>query len=255
MFDDDVRRLVQVASIANAVGAADNAAPWRALLWLAGQVEAGTLAARLFIPVRMRGVDTARGSRDESLAVWRGMAKRVSDALTGPRLKLDQRDSYLPSAASTWHVHVNDLLQFIDAAEMHSAVRAELRELAQRYRGAADEPPILRLDDAGTDEATACLLNGAHRETVATTKKVHRIRRRADPLAAFINHARATAPDQTDWTSVWATMVVLAQQPDRMPPLLGYVDGEGIKYQSENAESPVGWLTRQAWRRRASRAT
>lgn len=155
MFDDDVRRLVQVASIANAVGAADNAAPWRALLWLAGQVEAGTLAARLYIPVRMRTVDTTRASRDESLVVWRGMAKRVKAARTDSRLKLDQRDSYLPSATSTWHVHVNDLLQFIDTAEMHDAVRAELRELAQRYRGAADEPPTFQLGNAGMDEATA----------------------------------------------------------------------------------------------------
>lgn len=117
------------------------------------------------------------------------------------------------------------------------------------------EPPTFQLDDASTDEAAAWLLNDAHREKVAPTSKVHRIKRRADPLAAFINQARAIAADPTDWTSVWATMVVLAQRPDRTPPLLGYVDGEGIKYQSENAASPVGWLTRQAWRRRASRAT
>lgn len=141
MFDDDDRRLVQVASIANAIGAAENAAPWRGLLWLAGEVEAGTLAARLFIPVRMRTVDTTRASSAEALGAWRSMAKRVRAALVDPNLKLDKRDSYLPSAASTWHVHVNDLLQFIDAAEMHSGVRAELRELAQRYRGARDTDP------------------------------------------------------------------------------------------------------------------
>lgn len=164
MFDEDDRRLVQVASVVNAIGAAENVPPWRVLLWLAGEVEAGTLVASLYIPLRMRTVETTRASPKESIDVWRSMARRVQAACMDGRLKLDQRDSFLPSAASTWHVHVNDLLRFVETAAMTGASRAELLELAQRYRGSdpataqampAQDSAILAKLVAETDESSS----------------------------------------------------------------------------------------------------
>ena len=136
MFDEDDRRLVQVASIANAIGVAENAAPWRALIWLAGEAEAGTLAASLYIPVRMRTVDTTRASPKESIEVWRSMARRVQAAR-----KRDKLNCSLPSAASTWHVHVNDLLRFAETATMTGPVRTELLDLARRHCASSDPKP------------------------------------------------------------------------------------------------------------------
>jgi hypothetical protein len=151
MFDDDDRRLVQVASIANAIGAAENASPWRALVWLAAQVEAGALPASLYIPVRMNTVDTTRASPDESLRAWRSMAKRAE-----ADRKKDMLNYHLPTAASTWFVHVNDLMHLAESASTTDAVRAELIELAQRHLGplpsaATHAPSDARSEPAGVD--------------------------------------------------------------------------------------------------------
>jgi hypothetical protein len=83
---------------------------------------------------------------------------------------------------------------------------------------------------------------------------VHKQRRRADALAAVIDTAKQLATAPNDWTSIWAALVVLAQKPSRPAPLLGYTEGEGVKYQTDNAERPDGWLTRDAFRKRFERA-
>lgn len=82
---------------------------------------------------------------------------------------------------------------------------------------------------------------------------IHKLKRRADQLAAVIAKAKSEALNANDWTSVWAALVAMAQSADRPPPLLGYAEGEGVKYQTDSAEAPVGWMTREAWRKRASR--
>lgn len=80
--------------------------------------------------------------------------------------------------------------------------------------------------------------------------RTNRIRRRADPLAAVLVRAKSGALDPTDWTSAWAAVVALAQADTRPAPLLGYIEGEGVKYQKDNREEPVGFLTRDAFRKR-----
>lgn len=72
-------------------------------------------------------------------------------------------------------------------------------------------------------------------ETLAPVR-VHQARRRSDPLSAVIAMARKAAADPTDYQSVWAVLVSIASASDRPPPLLGYVDGEGVKYQAESEE-------------------
>ena len=125
-----------------------NAAPWRALKWLAEQAKAGALPARLYLPERTAKEACHSAASGESLKVWRALAKEAE----GRRLERNP----MPAAASTWCVHVNDLLQFIDAAEMPDAVLTKLCELAQRYRGptSVNSSPVTLADSLTSAPAT-----------------------------------------------------------------------------------------------------
>jgi len=76
---------------------------------------------------------------------------------------------------------------------------------------------------------------------------------RAGPLDAVLSEAKRQAVDPTDWLSVWAALVALAEPATRPSPLMGYVEGEGVQYRTDNAGSPVGYLTRDALRLRFKR--
>lgn len=73
---------------------------------------------------------------------------------------------------------------------------------------------------------------------------------RTDALSGVIKRAVREA-GAADWQSVWGALVQLAQSAKRPPPLLGYVDGEGVKYEGP---SGVEFFTREACRRRLERA-
>lgn len=90
-------------------------------------------------------------------------------------------------------------------------------------------------------------------ETVAAAVS-HVTRRRDEPLAAVFAEAKRRALDQTDWQSVWAALVALADGPNRPAPLLGHVAGEGVKYRRDSAEHGVCCLTRDAFRKRFRRS-
>ena len=83
--------------------------------------------------------------------------------------------------------------------------------------------------------------------------RTHKLKRRGNALAAVLTLAKNQAAEPDDWLSVWASLVALAQSAKRPPPLLGYTEGEGVKYQNDNAEKPDGWLTREGYRRRFKR--
>lgn len=87
----------------------------------------------------------------------------------------------------------------------------------------------------------------------AVAPKTHRTKRRAAPLAAVLNEAKRQALDSTDWHSVWAALAELAKSASRPAPLLGYVEGEGVQYQTDSEAQPVGYLTRDAFRKRFPR--
>lgn len=89
--------------------------------------------------------------------------------------------------------------------------------------------------------------------TSAPTPLTHKISRRASPLAAVLALAKDQALDPTDWLSTWAALVKLAGGPNRPPPLTGYIEGEGVKYQTDDADRPAGYLTRDAFRKRFER--
>lgn len=92
-----------------------------------------------------------------------------------------------------------------------------------------------------------------HAAAVTGPALTHALKSRAEPLAAVLSTARAKALDPNDWQSGWAALVVLAQSPVRPAPLLGYSEGEGVKYQKDDANEPIGWLTRDAYRKRQRR--
>lgn len=154
MFEDDDRRLVQVASIANTIAATEKAAPWRALVWLAVQAESGVLAARLYTSVRTREVDSSCASAAESLRAWRNLADRTEER------KFNLLNYYLPTAASTWFVHARDLTPFIEVAPMSDAVKVALRQLVQRYSGSVTAfavPLVMSGENLDTSSAIALL--------------------------------------------------------------------------------------------------
>lgn len=74
--------------------------------------------------------------------------------------------------------------------------------------------------------------------------------KRPDSLTAVIKIAKAEAPDPENRSSVWATLKRMAQRDAPPPPLLGFSDGEGVKYLDSNDE--VKWLTRNAFGMRLS---
>lgn len=76
---------------------------------------------------------------------------------------------------------------------------------------------------------------------------------RSDPLIACITLAQREAADPKSWTSVWAALVQLARSKERPPPLLGYTEGEGIKYDAPDHPDGVLHLTKAALRMRFSR--
>ncbi len=79
-------------------------------------------------------------------------------------------------------------------------------------------------------------INGNPNATTGVTAatKSHRIGTRTNILAPVIELAKSKAILIDDASSVWAVLVQLAESKDRPAPLLGFVDGEGVKYQGEN---------------------
>ena len=82
---------------------------------------------------------------------------------------------------------------------------------------------------------------------------VHKVGRYNLPLTAVIKQAERKAADSNDWQSVWAALADVATSPSRPAPLLGYVESEGVKYQTDNATQPVAYLSREAFRKRFAR--
>ncbi len=105
------------------------------------------------------------------------------------------------------------------------------------------------------DAENDCLTNDAKAllELPPPAVRTHQLRRRADPLREVIMFAASRAVNSADWPSVWAALVAHAQSSDRRAPLLGYSEGDGVKYQTDNPDAPVKWLSRDAFRKRCRR--
>jgi hypothetical protein len=75
---------------------------------------------------------------------------------------------------------------------------------------------------------------------------------RTDPLTAVVELAIQTAPDPSDPTSAWIQLARMAQvSPEPQVPLIGYVEGEGVKWQVVGGD--VEFLDRDAFGARFTR--
>ena len=63
---------------------------------------------------------------------------------------------------------------------------------------------------------------------------IHRIQTKDNLMKPVIELAKQTAIDSASPSSVWAELVKLAEDDKRPAPLLGFVDGEGVKYQGQD---------------------
>jgi hypothetical protein len=147
----------------------------------------------------------------------------------------------------------------IDALNFQDQLKGIGRHVAVNF--AAMQPPKELPEMAGIEQQNSVRESEARisspvsmsASATAPAPTKHTLKSRANVLTAVLSLARRNALDTADWRSVWATLVELAQSPNRPAPLLGYTEGEGVKYQQDDAVDPVGWLTREAYRKRFSR--
>ncbi len=117
--------LPQVASVVLAVVRADGCTLCEAMVWLAALAEAEACG---FILYRLPG--TARGkihraTHDESVTLWRSLAARAQET------SIDA-DPKMPSAASTWRLHLSGIRTLTGSDAVSAACRAELLKLVAR---------------------------------------------------------------------------------------------------------------------------
>lgn len=188
--------------------------------------------------------------QDDSLGVEYGPELLRLSQITGEPVERRGHDfeyGYDPFTSPSTKAH-----KFIVFGPALGFLRSEMSEFltAHGIRGFAQQTdvPVAAVDVAESGAA----LDAAEVEGKSRGLQ-HLVIRRKDQLAAVLKTSEHRAHDASDWTSVWAALVFLASSAERPPPLLGYVEGEGVKYQQDIAGKPDGWLTRDAFRKRFAR--
>ena len=105
--------------------------------------------------------------------------------------------------------------------------------------------PVNALEDAVSE--TTKPQSATTQVEIENSGVVRKTPRRTDALTAVIDTAKQNAPDANDYHSVWATLVKLAESPERPAPLVGFVEGEGVKYQGD---TEIKFFTKEALRKR-----
>lgn len=184
----------------------------------AGRLHIETVAARL---AKKTGVDATRWESTLSDEIRAGRLP-----LKNPRNLADSLPYAVPKNLRVFYdrVDVVDVNKLLDA---HSEWRVAYR-FAVHTRSKA----------VATDDAPR----------VATH---HVIGTRSNQLKAIIDKAKSLATDQADPHSVWAALVQLAQSNSPPPPLRGFVDAEGVKWDDSGN---IKILTKKALVERLRRA-
>lgn len=160
---------------------------------------------------------------------------------------LDQWDEALSDAIDRGEIAIAD--------KVHNPLlaHADLCSWAQRHGYAW---PFAAPKPAGAEAVNIAALESEvvsadpRQDNSARTVK-HSLGTRSNALSAVIDQAKALALDGDDPHSVWAALVKLAQDVNRPPPLLGYADEEGIKW--DKSGTPA-FLTKKAFDGRWARA-
>ncbi len=142
----------------------------------------------------------------------------------------------------------------LEPEQLHDAWR-QTREAVERYAALLPEreAEVMIRMAARPAAAAAAMLSPDEASSGAIVPVHNRLKNRSNALAAVIEKAKQQAVDSANWQSVWNALVVLAQSADRPAPLLGYIEGEGVKYQTDKVEKPVAFFTRDACRKRLHR--
>ncbi|WP_321927847.1 hypothetical protein [Paraburkholderia guartelaensis] len=126
---------------------------------------------------------------------------------------------------------VSEWLQWAD--ELEIVIHSDFRRLAESQRTLRDAGVVPLAVSAAASPTPSRALTVFHENP----------HRRANILDAPVDLARGQALDPDDYQSVWASLVDIAQAPNRPAPLTGYVETEGVLYQDEN--NPCKRLTKE----------
>ncbi|WP_153074996.1 hypothetical protein [Paraburkholderia bonniea] len=181
------------------------------------------------------GVDTARWEDTIVDAVKAGAL-----SLKNPRNLADSLPYPVPNNLRAFYdrVDIADVNKLLDAhPEWLMKYRFEIETAAPQHCG----PEVMDSESP------------ANMSTVKDTA-TRRIKSRRNSLSAILDMAKERATNADDYHAVWASLVKIAQQDDRPCPLLGYAEGEGVKWSGDDAdadaENTVKFLTKDALRKR-----
>ena len=224
---------------------------------------AGSRAHDVSVPRGADGVLTLLEIVDEVLALsgaspqnaWaiqrEALWQRVQKAAEDGHLRVRHPDTLLSEVFKDWPSPSSaDLVCTV--SDINAWLEADGMPHRLQVLSTGETPPThgaCRLPAHGSDLDPSPLATRKQLIINHTTKQ-----NRTSSLNAVISKARSRATDGTDWMSAWNELVAMAKADDRPAPLLGYTEGEGIKYQADKAESPVAFLSRDAFRKRVGRA-
>lgn len=117
-----------------------------------------------------------------------------------------------------------------------------------------EENPIPILDFHGQPIAAPILTPPSESTSAPPNTRKHEVGRRQDPLSLLIEQCKREVSDPQNYQLIWGKLIDKSKQPALYPPLLGYAKEEGIKYECEDAEEGVMFLTKNALRKRLNPA-
>lgn len=102
--------------------------------------------------------------------------------------------------------------------------------------------------------ATASVSDAEQIQVLRTGGKTqHSLSNRRHVLDSIVAMAIDASTDKSDYQAVWAAYVKIAKDDNRPPPLLGYVEGEGVKYASDTAKDCIAFDSKRAFASRFGR--
>lgn len=84
-------------------------------------------------------------------------------------------------------------------------------------------------------------------------KTVKKLKNRSHPLDAVIKQAEKNAADVSKPQSVWDALVAIANSNTAPAPLIGFAEGEGIKYRSDTKDGGVDIYAKRSFFARCNR--
>ena len=121
-------QLVQLASVANTVGRAENRPVTAALKWLADQVEDHQLPSRLFSLPTSPPEKIVEWAPTGDTSQWQLILRKTERREN----KTTDDEDRMPSIAQSRYLHVDDLIQLAASADTSEPCRAALLELVAR---------------------------------------------------------------------------------------------------------------------------